>query len=342
MQVGLSDPSHMGYASPIKRDGVNKVSKVKRREKREYPASPLITARPQRYSVLLNDQLTTIQLADDYLLQLENILLDIRHSRFRNSKERGKGRSNDKNNELKFILENRTTLSGEAVDRDLRCVVQGNPQVHFQIPQLPDLLKSSVGDAVLFSRENRRTKEFASVLTSMEDSSAERSQSLNHGLRRLGIRVVSSNPIDGYLFSCDENDWQEIEKSLKVVINGTKVQANGNTTSITLKKVTAIADELFLFTNSLVLQDDQPTERLIQHALNIVAEQRQFVAQQQGLVNQLIKGMVEYHHDDFARNAASAVSVFLSGVKHSYQVLDYAISGQANFLGLTVRNILTD
>ncbi len=32
----------------------------------EYPASPLITTRPQRYSVQLNDQLTTLQQADHY------------------------------------------------------------------------------------------------------------------------------------------------------------------------------------------------------------------------------------------------------------------------------------
>ncbi|MCR6679720.1 flagellar hook-associated protein, partial [Escherichia marmotae] len=40
----------------------------------EYRASPLITTRPQRYSVQVNDQLTTLQEADHYLGQLEQQL----------------------------------------------------------------------------------------------------------------------------------------------------------------------------------------------------------------------------------------------------------------------------
>lgn len=78
----------------------------------EYPASPLITTRPQRYSVQLNDQLTTLQQADHYLGQLEQQLLDYRHSQ----RKGGQAQSTA----LMQMLDKRAALSGGAVDRQLQ------------------------------------------------------------------------------------------------------------------------------------------------------------------------------------------------------------------------------
>lgn len=84
----------------------------------DYPPHRLLP-RPQRYSVQLNDQLTTLQQADHYLGQLEQHLLDYRHA-----SRRGGQTQQQKGAELTQWLDKRTALSGGAVDRQLRPVLQ--------------------------------------------------------------------------------------------------------------------------------------------------------------------------------------------------------------------------
>ena len=86
MQVGLNTTSLSGSGAlnpSVQQHSVAQnvpcPSKVTRNGG-DYPASPLITTRPQRYSVQLNDQLTTLQQADHYQGQLEQHLLDYRHA----------------------------------------------------------------------------------------------------------------------------------------------------------------------------------------------------------------------------------------------------------------------
>ena len=86
MQVGLTSSSLAtggAHSAAVSSSTVAPTQAVRQKlpaTASEYPASPLITTRPQRYSVQLNDQLTTLQQADHYLGQLEQQLLDYRHS----------------------------------------------------------------------------------------------------------------------------------------------------------------------------------------------------------------------------------------------------------------------
>lgn len=86
MQVGLTSSSLAtggAHSAAVSSSTVASTQAVRQKlpaTASEYPASPLITTRPQRYSVQLNDQLTTLQQADHYLGQLEQQLLDYRHS----------------------------------------------------------------------------------------------------------------------------------------------------------------------------------------------------------------------------------------------------------------------
>lgn len=86
MQVGLNTTSLSGSGAlnpSVQQHSVAQNVPVRQKlpaTASDYPASPLITTRPQRYSVQLNDQLTTLQQADHYLGQLEQHLLDYRHA----------------------------------------------------------------------------------------------------------------------------------------------------------------------------------------------------------------------------------------------------------------------
>lgn len=72
MQVGLTSSSlatGSAHSAAVSSSTVAPTQAVRQKlpaTASEYPASPLITTRPQRYSVQLNDQLTTLQQADHY------------------------------------------------------------------------------------------------------------------------------------------------------------------------------------------------------------------------------------------------------------------------------------
>lgn len=78
MQVGLTSSSLAtggAHSAAVSSSTVAPTQAVRQKlpaTASEYPASPLITTRPQRYSVQLNDQLTTLQQADHYLGQLSS------------------------------------------------------------------------------------------------------------------------------------------------------------------------------------------------------------------------------------------------------------------------------
>ena len=82
MQVGLTSSSLAtggAHSAAVSSSTVAPTQAVRQKlpaTASEYPASPLITTRPQRYSVQLNDQLTTLQQAHHYLGQLEQQLLE--------------------------------------------------------------------------------------------------------------------------------------------------------------------------------------------------------------------------------------------------------------------------
>ena len=72
MQVGLTSSSLAtggAHSAAVSSSTVAPTQAVRQKlpaTASEYPASPLITTRPQRYSVQLNDQLTTLQQAGNW------------------------------------------------------------------------------------------------------------------------------------------------------------------------------------------------------------------------------------------------------------------------------------
>ncbi|HBA5946412.1 TPA: hypothetical protein J4S02_003964 [Escherichia coli] len=134
MQVGLTSSSLAtggAHSAAVSSSTVAPTQAVRQKlpaTASEYPASPLITTRPQRYSVQLNDQLTTLQQADHYLGQLEQQLLDYRHSQRKSGQAQGTA--------LTQMLDKRTALSGGAVDRQLQPVLQGEARVSAMADQM--------------------------------------------------------------------------------------------------------------------------------------------------------------------------------------------------------------
>lgn len=218
MQVGLTSSSlatGSAHSAAVSSSTVAPTQAVRQKlpaTASEYPASPLITTRPQRYSVQLNDQLTTLQQADHYLGQLEQQLLDYRHSQ----RKGGQAQSTA----LMQMLDKRTALSGGAVDRQLQPVLQGEARVTFHSPDLANLVHNPTPGTRMFSVSDGRQTQLSAVMLSEDDSAAQYQTRLTNALRRVGVQLHQQ--ADGISFSTTEKQWPNIESTLSVRTDGDK------------------------------------------------------------------------------------------------------------------------
>lgn len=295
----------------------------------DYPASPLISARPQRYSVQLNDQLTCLQEADHYLGQLEQQLLDYRH----HSRKGGEAAQKQLQS-LQTLLEKRPQLSAGTVDNQLRPVLQGEARVTFTAPQLSQALQSQEGESLLFSASKDREQLLAAVHIDEEMDPRQRKATMNNALRRVGIQ--SHGAQGETYFSTREENWAQLQGSLAAIGDGKRFSA-GKTTAIATTALPAQADTLLQALQS-------PGARLsatLQQTLDQVGQSREQLATQQEKARQLIDGMARYSQSQSAEHASQALSKMLTRASHNYQTLSEAVNGQASLSSLTVRSLLS-
>lgn len=333
MQVGLNTTSlsASGALNPsVQQHAVAQNAPVRQKlpaTTSDYPASPLITTRPQRYSVQLNDQLTTLQQADHYLGQLEQHILDYRHAA-----RRGGQAQQQKGQALETFLEKRTTLSGGAVDRQLRPVLQGSARVTFQAPELVQLLQDSSASSRMFSVSEGRKLQLSAVVVGDETDPRQYKTMMGNALRRVGVQVHDGQ--SGVMFSTAEAQWPQVEQTLSVRSDSAATSAFA-----VLKTVVepSRADELL----QSVRQGANRAQDGLQQALDAISEQRAQMAVQQEKARQLIDGMARFPQGENAVQASENLGGILDHANHNYQVLAQAVNGQARLSSQTVRNLLS-
>ncbi len=324
MQVGLTSSSLAtggAHSSAVSSSTVAPTQAVRQKlpaTASEYPASPLITTRPQRYSVQLNDQLTTLQQADHYFGQLEQQLLDYRHSQ----RKGGQAQSSV----LMQMLDKRAALSGGAVDRQLQPVLQGEARVTFHSPDLANLVHNPTPGTRMFSVSDGRQTQLAAVMLSDDDSAGQYQTRLTNALRRVGVQMHQH--ADGISFSTSEKQWPHIESTLSV-------RADGDKSTFTPLKTFAEPSQVDRLVQSL-----QQGGAGISQTLESISQQRAQMAVQQEKARQLIDSMSRFPDAENAVQASESLGGVLDSANHNYQVLLQAVNGQARISSQTVRNLL--
>lgn len=337
MQVGLNTTSltgngALGNNASVRQHSIQPTSTLGQKlpaTASDYPASPLITTRPQRYSVQLNDQLTTIQQADHYLGQLEQQLLDYRHA-----SRRGGQAQQQKGAEVAASLEKRTALSGGSVDRQLRPVLQGQARVAFQSPDLAKIVQHNGASSVMFSVEDGRQTQLSAVAAGNgEQDPRQYFVVMNNALRRVGIQI--HNDGDTLSFSTTEAHWPQVEKTLSVRSNDGSARSAGFVPVKTFAEPSQ-ADGLL---QSLQL-GGSGLQGNMQQTLDTISDQRAQMAVQQEKARQLIDGMSRFPESESAVQASQTLGGVLDNANHNYQVLAQAVKGQARISSMTVRSLL--
>lgn len=326
MQVGLQTSTRStsaGLVSPtVRQPGVERTAPVgDKAAVGEYPASPLIATRPQRYSVQLNDQLTTLQQADHWLGQLERALVDYRHAGRRDAAS-----GEDPAATVQSLLDKRLALSGGAVDRQLQPVLQGQAQVSFQAPQLSQALAAGGPQKLLFSVQNGRKTMLSGLNIDEEADAGQAATKISTALRRVGVQPLKGQ--EGFITS--EQHWAQLQSSFTVQRDGA-----GQKIALSVTAHPAQADTL-----ATALTTGQQTQRVVQETLSQISGQRQQLAAQQEKVRQRIDDMSRFAQSQSAVDASARLAGTLDEASHNYDVLAQAINGQANLSKLTVRSLL--
>lgn len=334
MQVGLNTTSLSGSSgalSPsVQSRSVQQNAAVRQKlpaTASDYPASPLITTRPQRYSVQLNDQLTTLQQADHYLGHLEQQLLEYRHA-----SRRGGQTQQQKGAEVAQMLEKRSSLSGGAIDRQLKPVLQGDSRVTFHSSELAQMLQNSAAGSRMFSVFDGRQTQLSAVVVGDDVDSGQYKMMMSNALRRVGIQIHDRQ--GSLTFSTTEKLWPQLEKTLSVREEGT--------TSLTFTPLKTYAEPAR--SEELLQNMRQGTSRTqdgIQQVLDAIGDQRAQMAVQQEKARQLIDGMARFPQAESAVKASESLGGVLDHANHNYQVLTQAVNGQARLSSQTVRNLLS-
>ena len=336
MQVGLNNTPTLGHQSARSPTQVattrqNRVDTAPAKTDRsDYPASPLISTRPQRYSVQLNDQLTTQQQADSWLSQVEQTLLDYRYANRRGGDNQATARHAQT---LQNLLDGRERLSGGAVNRQLEATPEDHARVNFHAPALAAVMDSPGQESLLFSlQEGRHTRLSALSLPANGDPRADRT-AFSNALRRLGIN--SSHEQGQTRFSCREQQWPAIQRTLTVTGEGRHFAA-GQVTRIDSTAEMSLSEQL----QNALQTGGQSGQKTLQKALDQIGVERQKLARQQDKAHQLINGMAKFSLSQNAVQASGALADSLEAASHNYERLAEAVKGQGRFTAPIVQNLL--
>lgn len=325
--TALSNQSAQGSTRPLA-PGRAQAARQPIGQENDYPASPLLSTRPQRYSVQLNDQLTTQQQADRYLATLEQTLLDYRQA---SRRESASGPLPAK--AVQRLLDQRASLSGGAVDGKLNAVLQGEARVEFHSADLAQALQTPDAEALLFSVRQGRQTQLSAITVPNDADPRQLRTAMHNALRRVGVQVHDRH---GQLtFSSSEKQWPDIRQSLSVMGEGVRFPA-GEVKQLALGSVTTLADALHKAMNHGGAQ----AQAVVQQALGQVSDQRQKLAGQQEKARRLIDDMARFSESQNAVQAASTLAGSLEEASHNYQLLMEAVNGHGRFSSSTVQNLL--
>ncbi|EMN5249390.1 hypothetical protein [Enterobacter roggenkampii] len=333
MQVGLKTNSLSttptpvrttpGAASPVARTAS---TEPVRRSAPVFPESALLSRRPLRYNVQLNQQLTAVQKAENYLSETENQLLMLRHQAMRGSTERPSAAVNS-------LLQQRNALSGGTVDRNFNVTLQQKSKVTFTLPGMEKLLAQTPGETLVFALGGSK-RELTAVAIPAQATPRQALMHLNVGLGRLGIHAELGG--DGTaVFEVDETRWARVSQHLSVRGEGHQFPADAFTL-LAPQAETSREDDI----SQLSSHWERGASGKLQQTLEQITRERSKLHQHQERVSARIQDMATAYTPREALDTARALGDALANSGKQYGLLTQALSAQGNLSLATVKNLL--
>lgn len=334
MQVDLKTATSSSTSTPL-RGAVESAQSVRTRKiigesarRHPFPEAALISTRPLRYNIQLNQQLTAVQQADGYLAETETQLLRLRQAVHQRAEVP------DRTTGLQRLLNQRAALSGGTVDRHFNVSLQQNSQVNFSLLGSEKLLQNPAGETLIFALAGGK-RDLAAVTLPQEGEPQQVLMRLNIGLGRMGIhaRLEAQGKIT---FSVDEQYWERVSQHLSVRGEGQNYPADSFTLLVAQPERTQ--------QEGLAQLAAQPGNRRylfqLRDSLEQITSQRGKLRIQQERVRLRIEDMVTPYTPQQAGETARALAYTLEKSAESFTGLSRALSAQANIHLATVKNLL--
>lgn len=296
-----------------------------------FPEAPLISSQPLRYNVRLNQQLTSVQQAESYLLATEQQVLALSHSITRRS---GAAEVTRKAEQLQQLLADRPTLSGGTVNRQLQVSLAGESQITFSLRDGETLLQPAAAELLTFSLAGDK-REISAAALPAGASPQETLLALNQALGKWGIHgrlTAQRQPA----FEVDEQQWPRVSQQLSVQGGGTRYP-QGQFVPLRLQAEPALEQEIA----ALIDKPARPERVLpaLEAALNTLTQQRRELQRCRGAVAQRIDSMATFANSGSALASAQQLAERLQ--QGSFQDVAQALGAQANVPPPRVRNVLS-
>ncbi|WPU21872.1 hypothetical protein RI049_17700 [Cedecea neteri] len=334
MQVGLTTTTS-SHAAALSRGNIDAPQAVQRRKVDEatasrspFPEAALLSTRPLRYNVQLNQQLTAVQQADSYLSSAETQLLQLRHAA-------NQGKAQAPAAGLERLLSRRTQLSGGTVDRQFNVRLQSQSQVNFTLPGSEKILTSPGGETLVFMLGGAK-RELAAVALPEEGSPRTVLTHLNVGLGRMGIHA-NLDRSGQVSFSVDESRWEQVSQQLSVRGEGHNFPSDAFTLLAVQAEKAQQEDLVQLAARPGSSREGQSH---LQQALEQITLQRGKLRAHQERVRSRIDEMATPYSPQQAQDTAQALGSVLEKSGDSFTTLNRALGAQANVQLATVKNLL--
>lgn len=294
-----------------------------------FPDRPLISSEPLRYNVQLNQQLTAVQQADNFLLETEKKVLQLNHLITRRAVT---SEIVSQAEILQKLLAKREQLSAGTVDRQLQLSLQNKPTVNFSLQDGAALLHNGQPELLTFSLAGRQRSVSAAELDGT--SPQQNLLRLNQALGKWGIHgQLNGRQLN---FQVGEAHWPEVGQHLSVQ-GGGKRYPQGQFYPLKPQRESSLEETL----QQLVRTPASAGALLgaLEQSLETVTRQRRHLQATRSLVQQRIDSMATFNHGE---TSALQVSEDLSARLRNgdFSIVSQALAGQANVRGARVRNVL--
>ncbi|CAB0009850.1 unnamed protein product [Nesidiocoris tenuis] len=320
--VQLSQTKATGQAAKVQ-NGNN----GKRRQDSAFPDSPLISSQPLRYGTQLNQQLTRVQQADDYLKAVESRVIAIQHAL---NQHKTSVVIADNMRQLQDLLTERATKSGGSIDRQLKVNFEQDARVNFRLPGSEQWVDSKQHEMLTFSLTGNSQEISAAVLPA-GGSPQQIVQLLNRTLGKWGISA-STAPKGVPQFQVDEVKWSRVSQQLSVQGSGGLYPA-GEFFPIKPESDPSLSD---------LLQQPLSARRMLpvmEKTLTMLSVQREVLQESQRKVKTRIESMATFSPQLSALSSARRLAGRLRD--SDFLSLNQALLAQARVPAARVRNVLS-
>lgn len=295
---------------------------VKATHLRDFPDAARISTRPLRYNIQLNQQITSVQLADHYLAETESKLLQLRYP----------VRKPGVDSALLQLVEQRVALAGGTVDRQFTVSLQQSSQVKFYLPELENITSYPSAEILLFAIKGGRA--LTSVALPKDCSAQQALLCLNKGLGRFGIHALRDSK-GQLMFSVDEADWESISQYFSVRGEGQRYSADAFT--LLVPRAEPAREDMLRKT---ITEQTQRKSVDIQPVLEHISVQRNLLHQHYLQAARRIDELSTPSTGKALHEKARTTGQLLATGGQEFRRLTQALSSQANITASLVKNIL--